>query len=271
MGYQKIAERLENALVNANHVGYDVKAILEKLSATASLEEKNKQQQGANAKQTRQIEENSQILAKQEQEKKENYDVVRELNELKQMGLDKTELKAIGVVVSKVGRTNGLTASEAMKKFTTDIESKYDVFVGFDLAVATKQIEIEDGHAKIEKLKVDYVNEKDAVDAVKVLHAKGMGNPDILAVKDVVEKSGSNLSTLANDIAYYGSLFNAKEKLEKIIKDLTAKKDKLEPDCDLLQSKKTGLEKSCEEFQAKLEEQHKALVNDMIDAGTNIS
>jgi hypothetical protein len=261
-------DRFKNALLNAEKAGYDPRALVEKISSIKSLDIKKINIEESIAKLERDQQENKEIIKGQQLQIIANNDILKAAAELKNMGCNVTVLKAIIDVVRKIvaaankemeaaktsSTTKMMTEEGAMEKFTTDILTIYEPLTGFERAISIKQKEKAELEADIEDLKIEYAKDNDLVDALDVLLKNGVKPDDILAVKYLVEKQGSNLIALKNRIMLCGSLDSLVDKLDKQVKDLDVRKHTLEHDVSLLQTRKESLEKFIQDAADNLQE-----------------
>lgn len=196
---------------------------------------------------------------------------VAEADKLKVMGANLPLLKAITDVAKRVGAANKMTDRQAMEKFTTDILAKYEPLAGLEQAFVTAQKEFARVEAQMEKLKIEYAQHAQAIDALTAILASGGKASDVLSTKHMLEKGGSSLPALSSKVSLYGSMDSAYRELEKQVKDLEAKRLALEADVSLLGTRKEGLEKFLESADETIKKQVESMINAGQNASTTIS
>lgn len=247
------AEKLANALVNAEASGYDVKSVVDAIATRPSLEEKNFQLSIHNSNIQKEIYSNSKLLEQQSAEIKKNSRILNSIDEAKQLGFGNEELKIITETATKVSIGNGIDSKAAVKKLMQDISNdEYDIKVGFEKKAAEYKKKYEEQEAKYEKLKLDYAKYTNSIAALEALGSKGVKHYQIVEINYTIENSGAgnevNIAELNHDIIINGSLKSANKEAEKINKDLLAKNLALKEENKQLECHNESLRKTSDNF-----------------------
>ncbi|WP_148699511.1 hypothetical protein [Candidatus Nitrososphaera evergladensis] len=245
-------ERLKNALLNAEEANYDMEAIVAGISENESLRRGNASLATENAEIERRKAENAKVVGQQKSEMARNAEVLGKLHELERKGLGLPELTVIATTVSDVAVKNGMDGSTAVKKFIDDLKSTdYDRKAGFAVKADRLQKLCEEREAMHDQLKMEYAADKQAIQSLRVLYSRGVKNHEVVALKNIVVKSGaSTTAELEDDITMYGTIKNANKEHEKRNKEVQTENLALEKRNELLKRENEALKKAGEEFRA---------------------
>jgi hypothetical protein len=240
-----VPEKMYNAILNAQGLGYDIQRVVNQISTANSLRESVKSLEEENRKLDERHKLYEAEIMKQNIQIQISSSFLKAADELSSMGLSASILQAITETVKKIARETGIASEkDASKKFENDILSKYDAFSGFELNISKMQKEKASLAADIEELKIGYAKDRRTVEALQVLEKGNMKPSDILSIKHLIESEGYDIPTLNNRVTLFGSLERGGQELKKQIDSLTIKMDTLQDTVSLLEGRKVSLEAS---------------------------
>ena len=184
--------KLANAINRIEEYGYDPKRLIAELKDIQYLDGKKRALEIS----TKELEESIAKLCQHEsllQDKiyihSENLPVY---NQLADMGFGSSQLKTLLDKIIDITISNGINHSLAVNKFMNDVETQYDVKLGFEPQIEKLKIEIQNIRKKLEK-ELQRVQVQPFIGPVITgLLQRGLTEHDILKVADICHNEISN-------------------------------------------------------------------------------
>ena len=153
----------------------------------------------------------------------EKSELAKHLVELERVGFNIERLSLLRDALREIGAKHGLKSTEATSKFFDDLKDYESVLgaelqlKGLETQIETKKLEAENWQVKEEALKRKHNDLKEAIDAVRVLRAKGIKPSQIITWHQILSRF-QTVEEFDQSLAQYGDM----------IRFLNAKKEETE-------------------------------------------
>jgi outer membrane murein-binding lipoprotein Lpp len=137
------------------------------------------------------------------------------------------ELTLLRNTIFEISSNNDIQPLSAFKKFLKDIETQYDVKLGFEEHIEETKKSLKSKQEELHSLSLECSKVKHVYDKLNELLQNGVTQNDILYWNNIVKRYTGHLSGLSDDLIQYGSLIKAKAELAAKIESLTSKYEEL--------------------------------------------
>lgn len=254
-------KKMENLFRNAEQAGFDVKSLAAKVAAVDSLDERIKEGDGIIKMQQEQQAGNKKILDQQLVQIKASEVLITEMNNFKSVGGTPSLLKEITNTAKKVAASNRMTDQQGMEKLAIDILTKYDPMKGFEKAAAEEEKKAADAAKKFEEFKTHHARYIGLMEALNDIFAGGGTSADILAIKSILEKDGTNLPAFRAQVLMHGSTSKLLDDIEEQVKKGEARRIELERVNSTLEARSAALEKTYTDYDERLRKVMQTIVD----------
>jgi hypothetical protein len=167
-------------------------------------------------------------------------------NSLKAVGFGLKELTFLYDTVNEIAAENKIPVTKAVTKFLSDVEERYDRYLGFEVKIQKMRDEINNLRNERANLLTQMLLNPLIGPTLSKLIQRGVSEQDIVNVAAVIEKyfTGANVSSSDKDKQSFISDLEKYVGLKPTIESLTQQENTLTKDIDSLKNQKQELEQN---------------------------